>query len=53
MALAPSALGLSDANLNSSDDLLLHEHVYQKIFRNLIVDQFQPSEAVTLRGLAR
>ena len=53
MAVAPSALGLPDANLNSFDDLPLHKHVYQEIRRNLIVDQFQPSEAVTLRGPAR
>ena len=52
MPVAPSALGLPDANLNGSGDIPMHEQVYQEIRRNLIAGQFQPGEAVTLRGLA-
>lgn len=52
MAVAPSALRLSDANLNGTDDVPLHEHVYREIRRNLIAGQYQPGEAVTLRGVA-
>ena len=52
MALAPLARGLSNAHLNGSDNAPLHENVYQAIRRNLIAGQFQPGEAVTLRGLA-
>ena len=44
--------GLADANLNGSADTPLHENVYQEIRRNLMAGQFQPGEAVTLRGLA-
>jgi DNA-binding GntR family transcriptional regulator len=52
MKVAPPALGLSEANLNNSDDVPMHEHVYREIRRNLIAGQFQPGEAVTLRSLA-
>ncbi len=52
MAVAPPEAGLTDANLAGSDDAPLHETVYLEIRRNLIAGQFQPGEAVTLRGLA-
>ncbi len=52
MAVAPPAPGLADAKLDGSDDAPLHENVYREIRRNLIAGQFQPGEAVTLRGLA-
>ncbi len=52
MPSTPSAPGLTNANLNGAADEPLHENVYQEIRRNLIAGQFQPGEAVTLRGLA-
>ena len=48
----PSAPGLTDANLNGNGGAPLHENVYQEIRRRLIAGQFQPGEAMTLRGLA-
>lgn len=52
MSPDPSAPGLTNANLNGNGDTPLHENVYQEIRRSLITGQFQPGEAVTLRGLA-
>ena len=52
MAVAPLSSGRMESDLNTSDDAPLHENVYQEIRRNLMAGQFQPGEAVTLRGLA-
>ncbi len=52
MAAATPAPGPAEANLSAAADTPLHENVYQEIRRNLIAGQFQPGEAVTLRGLA-
>ena len=52
MAVAPLSFGRMESSLNTSDDAPLHENVYQEIRRNLMAGQFQPGEAVTLRGLA-
>jgi DNA-binding GntR family transcriptional regulator len=52
MTLASQGPGLAEANLGAGADTPLHEAVYQEIRRNLIAGQFQPGEAVTLRGLA-
>ncbi len=52
MAVASPSSGLAEVNLDESSDAPLHENVYQEIRRNLIAGQFQPGEAVTLRGLA-
>ena len=52
MMVAPSAPGLTEVGRTSLNDTPLHENVYREIRRDLIAGQFQPGEAVTLRGLA-
>ncbi len=52
MAVAPQYETPAALNLNTSGDAPLHETVYLEVRRNLIAGQFQPGDAVTLRGLA-
>ena len=52
MIAALSAPEFAEASPEKLGSAPLHENVYQEIRRNLIAGQFQPGEAVTLRGLA-
>ena len=52
MPSGPSALSSLDSSLNGTAGEPLHESVYQEIRRRLVTGQFQPGQAVTLRGLA-
>ena len=50
--VASSAKRLTEANPADPANSPLHENVYRELRRDLIAGQFQPGEAVTLRGVA-